>query len=64
MTTEDRQYNYLYGKAHIADESMSPIYDIYENKIITIIVWPLKFLIFFAIIFTPGRESLTGIILS
>jgi hypothetical protein len=63
LTTEDRQYKYLYGKAHIADKSMSAIYEVYENKIITKIFWPLKFLIFSAIIFTPGRESHTGIIL-
>jgi hypothetical protein len=64
LTTEDRQYKYLYGEAHIADKSMSPVYEVYENKIITKIFWPLKFLIFFGIIFTPGRESHTGIILS
>jgi hypothetical protein len=64
LTTEDKQYKYLYAKAHIADKSMPPIYDVYENKIITKIFWPLKFLVFFAIIFTPGRESHAGIILS
>jgi hypothetical protein len=63
LTTEDRQYKYLYGKAHIADKSMFPICEVYENKIITKIFWPLKFLFFFAIIFNPGRESHTGIIL-
>lgn len=55
LTTEVRQYKYLYGKAHIADKSMSPIYEVYENKIITKAIWPLKFLIFFAIIFYPWK---------